>query len=212
MDLSILPLRSFALLPLLGVLAQESSSRGTHDGGGLAPDSSIPRSGTHAAEQPLTENWYRFFCGPGWDPDTTTPCGPHGNGSPYRGCANSANPQGARLDVQSGDSAADDVVLTASGERSSSLSIVLQGSTRSIAGLPFGDGVRCATGVTRRLYTQQAVDGVISAPQINEPSIRTRSAALGDPIPSPAFRYYQVWYRDGPGNFNITNGLRIDWP
>jgi len=212
MDLSILPLRSFALLPLLGLLAQEPSSRGVHEADGPSVDGSTPRDGAHSADLPMTENWYRFFCGPGWDPDNTTPCGQYGNGDTYHGCANSVNSHGARLTVLSGDSAVDDVVLMAFGERSSSLSIVLQGATHSLPGLPFGDGVRCLTGSPRRLYTHQAVDGVIIAPRITEPSIRTRSAALGDPIPSPAMRYYQVWYRDGPSGFNITSGIRIDWP
>ena len=212
MDLSTLPLRSFALLPLLALPAQGPASRDTHEGGAPSLDESPPRSGPATLHEQDTEYWYRFFCGPGWDPDTTMHCGQHGNGEAYHGCANSVDPHGARLIVSSGDAALDDVVLLSFGERPSALSIVLQGSTHSVPGLAFGDGVRCVTGTLKRLYTRQAVDGVFVAPLPGEPSIRARSAALGDPIPSPGIRYYQVWYRDGGANYNITNGLRIDWP
>ena len=181
-----------------------------------APDSSGDESvsrdrGASPDGQP-TENWYRFFCGPGWDPDTTTPCGLHGNGAPFHGCASSASAQGARLEVEFGDAALDDVVLISYDEPPSALSIVLQGPSRSNPGLVFGDGVRCITGSLKRLYKRNAVAGILVAPLPGERSIRVLSAALGDPIPSPASRYYQVWYRDGPGHFNISSALQIDWP
>jgi len=159
-----------------------------------------------------TQNWYGHFCSPGSDPSVTVPCGEWGNGIAYHGCQSSANVNGAALTVDSGDCVLDDVVMIAYDERPGALSIFLQGAQRTSSGLVFGDGVRCVSGSLKRLYTHSAPGGAITAPQSGEPSIRTRSAALGDTIPSPASRYYQVWYRDGPGHFNITSALQIDWP
>lgn len=215
MNPSLLPLRSFAILASLGAFASDPPASGGApvDRG---PDSSVDesdsrRTGTDAGSE-FTENWYSYFCGPGWDPAVTRPCGPHGNGATYYGCANSAESSGARLDIQSGDATLDDVVLLAHGERPSALSIVLQGPQKTPGGLTFGDGVRCVSGSLKRLYTRVAAGGVLVAPEGGELSIRSRSAALGDPIPSPGVRYYQVWYRDGPGHFNITSALQINWP
>ena len=230
MGKSIFQLRSFAVLSLAGVTGSPTHPAvGSVLGAGdPAPDSRSPAPavldsesdfggsssgvpGTAAQAQP-SENWYQYFCGPGWDPAVLVPCGIHGNGAPYHGCRNSADIQGAALTVESGDAGADDVVLIAYGERPGALSIFLQGPWKTAVGLSFGDGVRCVSGTLKRLYSKVATGGVVTAPLSGEPSIRTRSAALGDPIPSPALRYYQVWYRDGPGHFNITSALQINWP
>ena len=221
MDSSILPLRSFALLSLPAILAFPGFAPGASPapGGGpvvRGPDSSVEdttsRDRGAAGEVVLTQNWYAYFCGPGWDPDTTVPCGRHGIGAPFHGCANSASALGARLNIEYGDAAEDDVVLISTDEPPTALSIVLQGPSRSTSGLVFGDGVRCVNGPLKRLYKRNAVSGVMVAPIAGERSIRVLSASLGDPIPSPSSRYYQVWYRDGPGHFNISSALQIDWP
>jgi hypothetical protein len=219
----IFQLRSFAIFSLAGLTSSPLLATGVFPHSAEGPplvslgretgpggsSSGIPGAG--ATAQP-TENWYQFFCGPGWDPAVIVQCGIHGDGSPYHGCGNSADAHGGRLIVDSGDAAADDVVLYAFGERPGALSIILQGPSKTAGGLPFGEGVRCVSGSLKRLYSRIATGGVVIAPLSGEPSIRTRSAELGAPIPSPATRYYQVWYRDGVGHFNITSALQIDWP
>ena len=83
----------------------------------------------------------------------------------------------------------------------------------------FGDGLRCAGGALRRLYVTHSVNGTAVAPKAGDPSITTRSASLGDPIPPGAIRYYQTYYRDpslgfcttAGGTFNVSNGVRIIW-
>jgi hypothetical protein len=146
------------------------------------------------------------------------PCG--NNGSPGRGCQNSASTGGA-LQSGSGNAslAADTLVLTSTGELPSALSIFLQGTT-AIAPLVFGDGLRCTGGALKRLYVHNAAGGAVSAPQPGEPSISARSAALGDLISAGATRYYQTYYRDPvlgfcdspPGNtWNVSSGLSILW-
>jgi hypothetical protein len=42
---------------------------------------------------------------------------------------------------------------------------------------------------------------IITAPEGAEPSVSSRSAALGDPISQGATRAYQVYYRDPDPNF-----------
>ena len=141
-------------------------------------------------------------------------------GAPGRGCANSiAGNPGALLEAV-GTTTPDAVVLTASDERATAISIFFPCTGVAAAGIPFGDGVRCANGNLKRLYTKNAVGGTISAPGLGDLSITARSAAVGDPIPAGATRYYQTYYRDGAAafcapplgdSFNITNGLSITW-
>ena len=111
-------------------------------------------------------------------------------------------------------------VSSSSGERATSISIFLQGDLALSLPAPYGDGLRCAGGHLKRLYTRSAVAGTVTAPAGADPSITVRSAALGDSIPALGTRYYQTYYRDGsPGfcpsplgnTFNISNALSVVW-
>ena len=146
------------------------------------------------------------------------PCG--NNGLAAHGCANSAAPQGAGL-WATGSAAADTVTFFADGLPATALSVLLQGTATLAPGVALGDGLRCAGGILKRLYTHNAVSGALSVPQGADPSVRTRSAQLGDVIPSGATRHYQLWYRDPDPNFcpaplgnmfNISNGCFLVWP
>ena len=157
------------------------------------------------------------FCAGDGSLGTLCPCFNLGNTG--MGCANSVNANGAGL-AASGTVSPDTVVLTASGETPTALSIFLQSDTPNFAGQGFGDGLRCLTGHLYRLYTKSAVGGVVTAPSGGDPSITARSAALGDPIAPGSTRYYQSWYRDSSatfcpapqGNtFNISSGQQIVW-
>ena len=80
----------------------------------------------------------------------------------------------------------------------------------------FGDGLRCAGGALKRLYTKTAASGSITAPQAGDPTVSARSAALGDPIPLGATRVYHTYYRDPnlgfcPAGFNATNAIAQVW-
>jgi len=137
-------------------------------------------------------------------------------GGPGNGCANSQNSAGANL-ASAGLVNPDTVVLTSTGELPTALTIFLQGDTQDTSGLIFGDGLRCVTGNLKRLYVKNAVGGAVSAPTGGDPSITTRSAALGDPLSPGMTRYYQNYYRDPDGTFcpsltfNVTNGQIITW-
>jgi len=134
------------------------------------------------------------------------------------GCENSAATGGAWLQA-AGLTGNDTVQLHATGLLPSVLAIFLQGQ-QEIAPVPFGDGLRCVAGNLKRLYLVNASAGTASAPPAGQPSIRVRSAALGDPILQGETRRYQTYYRDPDASycaapqgstFNVTNGLRIRW-
>jgi hypothetical protein len=150
---------------------------------------------------------------------TACPCGNVGGAG--RGCANSgAGSVGASL-TATGSPGADSIVLTATDMLPTSFNIFLQGSGLATHGNVFGDGIRCAGGQLLRLAVKSAVNGTSQFPAAGDPSIQTRSAALGSPIPGCSTRYYQVYYRDAnlafcpapPGNsWNVTNGIQVTWP
>jgi hypothetical protein len=142
------------------------------------------------------------------------PCSNHG--APGHGCENSSSSGGALLSA-SGTSVPDTLVLTSDDELPHVLSIFLQGDAVAPLVEWLGDGLLCAGGNLIRLYAKTAVNGTVQAPQAGDPSISMRSAALGNPIPPGAVRYYQVWYRDPSISYcnglfyNVSNGARVVW-
>jgi len=174
--------------------------------------------------------WFRFDVAPPAPPSVgiaycfgdgmaaACPCG--NSGAAGRGCENSATTGGSRQAATGTASlAADTVVLTASDELPTALSIMLQGDT-SVPHTFFGDGLRCAGGILKRLYVKNAVLGEVSAPALGDDPVSVRSSALGDPLAPGMVRFYQTYYRDAnpgfcvnpPGNtWNISNGLMIFW-
>ncbi len=146
---------------------------------------------------------------------TVAPCPCSNTGSTGRGCQNSAGTGGAGLS-STGTPSPDTVVFHVSGEISTVLTIFLQGNSLISATTRFGDGLRCAGGSLKRLYVKTALGGSADAPQAGDPSVTTRSAALGDPILPGSTRYYQTYYRDNASycttnNFSSSNGVRIVW-
>ncbi len=148
---------------------------------------------------------------------TSSPCPCANFGDPRHGCENSSGTGGGLL-ASTGTTNPDTVVLHASGETASALTIVVQSDTALAVPRVYGDGLGCLGGHGRRLYSRNAVAGELDVPGRGDPSITTRSAALGDPIGSGAVRFYQAVYRDSSATFcpsggvlNATNALRIAW-
>jgi len=144
------------------------------------------------------------------------PCPCANSGASGHGCENSAATGGAELSA-SGSTSPDSVVLTTDGELPHALSILLQGNTL-IAPVPFGDGLRCAGGLLKRLSVKNAVNGTLLYPAAGELSITARSAQLGDTITTGSDRHYQTYYRDPDtsfcaigGTYNISNGVTVHW-
>jgi probable HAF family extracellular repeat protein len=193
------------------------------DAGGVSADGqTIVGTGIHNG---VEEAWIATLPGASATPfcfgdgsGVACPCG--NSGSPGHGCENSSTTGGALLTSSGATSLSSDTfVLTASGERPTAFSIFLQGNA-AVGPLNYGDGLRCAGGTLKRLYSRNAVGGIVTAPQGADPSISTRSASLGDPIPVGGTRDYQVYYRDPsasfcpapPGNtWNIGNALQAVW-
>jgi Tol biopolymer transport system component len=157
--------------------------------------------------------WYQRFCSGDGSAGAACPCAnPGGSG---RGCANGLDPAGAQLSA-SGVPAADDVVLVGSG-LSGMLALFLQGDLELGTPAVFGRGLRCIGGNLLRLYSAPVGGLAASAPAPGQPSLRARSAELGDTLPPGATRAYQVWYRDavpggcGSAPTNVSNALRIHW-
>jgi Tol biopolymer transport system component len=118
---------------------------------------------------------------------------------PGQGCDNSSGTGGAILSAGGPAYLLDDgLVLSATGEKPSAASILLQGDSSAPGGQVFGQGVRCASGALKRLYVRNAVGGSLSVPDIGlgDASISARSAALGDPIQPGQSRWYLFYYRD----------------
>jgi hypothetical protein len=137
-----------------------------------------------------------------------------------RGCDNSSATGGAQLTSTGTASLAfDSVVFVTNGERPTATSVVLQGNAGVITGVAFGQGVRCAGGMLRRLYTKTASGGSITAPGLGDPSVSARSAVLGDTITAGTSRWYAVYYRDpivlggcpAGSTFNISQTQRVSW-
>ena len=161
------------------------------------------------------------LCDPGVSGVIACPCSnpPSGAG---RGCDNSSSTGGASL-AASGVAylSSDSLEFTSSGEKPSATSILLQGDALVANGLVFGQGVRCVGGALKRLFTKTAIAGSILAPDFGagDPSLSSRSAALGDALQPGALRGYVVYYRDPivlgacsfTSTFNATQSIATSW-
>jgi hypothetical protein len=168
---------------------------------------------------------FTSLCDPGVDGVIACPCAnpPSGSG---RGCDNSAATGGAAL-AASGVTylSMDSLVLTTSGETPAAASLVLQGSALAASGVVYGQGVRCAGGPLRKLFSKTASGGSITAPDFGagDRTVSASSAAAGDVILPGQSRWYVVMYRDSAGcprkqylgsrvrGFNATQTGQVTW-
>jgi len=173
--------------------------------------------GYHAYDAAYSCSPFTEYC-PGDGSGAACPCS--NSGLAGRGCDPSATFQTGALVYASGATSPDTLVLHAFGEMPTALTIFLQGNATLGSGVPFGDGIRCAGGVLKRLYVKSASGGEADAPGVGDLSITARSAALGDPILAGERRYYQTYYRDANANFcprpqgstfNASSGVKVVW-
>lgn len=143
------------------------------------------------------------------------PCG--NTGAVGHGCENSSGTGGSVLEA-TGHVSPDNVVLIATGERPTAFSIFMQGNVM-IAPVPFGDGLRCLSGI-KRLANKSATGGAVAYPEGAELQITVRAAALGQPNNPGDTRWYQTYSRDPDpafcaapvgSTFNISNMVEIVW-
>ncbi|MBK7642573.1 MAG: PD40 domain-containing protein [Planctomycetes bacterium] len=161
------------------------------------------------------------ICDPGTNNVLPCPCNNPPSG-PGQGCDNSSFTGGAILAAQGyAYVSIDSLVFTTLLEKPSALSILLQGSGVAVNGVAFGQGVRCAGGVLKRLYVKQAANGSITAPELGagDATVSARCAQLGIPIQSGQAHIYQVYYRDSAvlggcpaaSTFNATQAGSVSW-
>jgi hypothetical protein len=150
---------------------------------------------------------------------TGAPCPCGNNGFTGHGCQNSSGTGGGLLIASGVASLANDTLLfTTQNEKPTALSTVNQGDAQIVA-VPFGQGLRCAGGHLKRLYTHSATNGTIMAPIGADAPVHARSAALGDTIIAGSARYYYVYYRDqtvlggcsAGATFNSTQHVAVTW-
>ena len=149
---------------------------------------------------------------------TQCPCG--NNGLPRRGCGNSVNASGAKLDA-SGDArvSADTLVLRGAGMPPHSTAVYFQATLRvnNGAGVVLGDGLRCVAGTFIRLgyKVNNGAGGSGYGGPLGDTPISVRGG-----IPSVgATRDYQVYFRDPAAfcqgvqiaTYNLSNGLEAIW-
>jgi len=139
------------------------------------------------------------------------PCG--NNGAAGNGCANSVDPNGARLTASGSASVSGDTVVLACSGMPNSSALYFQGTGQQAGGMgvPFGDGLRCASGTVFRLALLVNSAGSSQHPSGSSPSISTQALLIPGNV-----RTYQVWYRSAavfctPSTFNLSNGWELAW-
>ena len=230
-------LKTTTLISVSTTGAQGNGTSGTL-GTDLAIDASLSPDGRYIAFASLASNFdsidgngaadvflrdrgaasaFAPFC---FGDGTGAACPCANSGAPGHGCENSSTTGGAHLGASGAASlAADSVVLTSSGEKPTATSVLLSGTT-IVNSLHYGDGLRCVGGTLKRLYTHNAVGGVVTFPQGADLHVSAQSAASGDVILLGSSRIYQVYYRDpsatfcptpAGSTFNISNAIAIAW-
>ena len=164
-----------------------------------------------------TESAFASFC---FGDGTGAPCPCSNSGAAGHGCENSSSTGGALLTASGVASlASDSVHFVSSGEKPTATSVLLQG-TLVVNPIHYGDGLRCAGGALKRLFTHAAAGGVVTIPQGADSSVSAASAAKGDIISVGSTRNYQVYYRDPSATFcpapsgstyNISNAIAVAW-
>jgi Tol biopolymer transport system component len=222
-------------------LERVSGNTGAAQANGLSRTNSVSSNGRYVAFESFATNLvvgdtngvfdtfvrdrdvsgFTSVCDPSVNGVLACPCSNSPSG-PGRGCDNSSATGGATL-AASGAAylSFDALVFTASAEKPTATSIVMQGNAFAANGLVFGQGVRCVGGSLKRLYTKTASGGSITAPDFDvpDPTVSARSATLGDPISAGQSRWYLVYYRDptvlggcpSGSTFNATQTGEIAW-
>ena len=164
-----------------------------------------------AVGAPCSTPWTSSCAGDG--SATTCPCA--NSGGAGRGCANSVDSAGARLQASGIASATgtDTLTLTADGLSGPALFFQGTGPMNGGSGIAFGDGLLCVSGALTRLGIVFPTGGTASFPGGASAS---PVHVAGGPIAPGDVRYYQCRYRDGatfcgPAGFNQTQAVSLTW-
>jgi len=135
---------------------------------------------------------------------------PCGNDDAGAGCANATGAGAYMAGVGSLSVAADDLVLATTQEPAIANGILFMG-TGTVAGLPFGDGLRCVGGSTFRWPLKNAG---ASGSSTYGPGLAAQSFANHPPafqLTPGSTWIFQLWYRDTVGpcgsGYNLSNAV-----
>jgi len=142
------------------------------------------------------------------------PCGNGGDGT--SGCANSTGAGGTLSASGSPSLSNDTLVLEVTGLAPNQPCLFFSGANRvnGGAGIPFGDGLRCAGFQAVRI---QVVNSDGSGEVETSVEVSTNGQAFGHTIEVGETVNYQAWYRDNVAvspcgsSFNTTNGYSLRW-
>jgi hypothetical protein len=140
---------------------------------------------------------------------TGTACPCSNDGAPGHGCANSVDPNGARLRASGGASLAHDSSQLLGDSMPDGPLLYFQG-TALAASLAFGDGLKCTSGALIRLGI------VFNAGHASVFPAESGTLATLGLVSGPGARHYQARYRDAASfctldTFNYTNGVTLLW-
>lgn len=140
-------------------------------------------------------------------------CGYAAETGSLRGCRNAMGAGGLEPDGVASLSA--DTLLLRATQATGPALLFFQGTTRlnGGGGVVFGDGLRCAGGLTTRLAQKNLVGGAAQYPNPGDAPI----SVAGQVVSAGTTRTYQGWYRSAlphlcpPVSSNLTNGIEIVW-
>jgi glucose/arabinose dehydrogenase len=144
-------------------------------------------------------------------PDTV----PNPSGASDAGCANSFNPNGAKITGEGTVSPNDTVVLTGSGQTPAGFCLYVVGTGSNPSGVANADGVLCLDGTITRFGSQYPVNGVSTYP--NAQQMTALSVVSGTTVGSGQTRNYQIFYRNSvvgfcnPATGNWSSAYSIVW-
>ncbi len=175
---------------------------------GSGPSSALPLSGQFflaSGAASCSTNSSTFCLGDG--SSGACPCGNAGAGG--NGCASANFASGARL-VATGQASLSNDTLVLTALNVPGPTYFLQGDPPPLAGVALGDGLLCLGSIVR-LFVVVPSSGVAAYPGAAAPNpISVQGSVTG------GTKLYQAWYRSvpglcGQGNFDLTQGVRLDW-
>jgi hypothetical protein len=143
---------------------------------------------------------------------TACPCGNASAIGANEGCLDSFG-LGGKLVASGVPSLGNDTFALHGSQMPNSSVLYFQGTQQQSggAGVPFGDGLRCAGGSILRLGTKLNVGGASQYPDAGDASV-----SLAGQVTTPGLRCYQIWYRNSAAFcsaavFNLTNAWQVTW-
>lgn len=141
---------------------------------------------------------------------TGCPCGPNNTGSPGNGCGHSEEVSGANLRAYGSASLSNDTLELVALGLPDTTGLFFQGAS-VVASAPFGDGLRCVFGPTRRMGAGAIVNG-----RLAYPSGGAASVSVQGQIAAPGTFHYQMIFRDNApfctsATVNLANSVTLTW-